>query len=169
MVVARMKGDRYARGNDQEKKNDNLKKRKNGFKNTNDVPNQVKLLSGSQKLRVLWLREVSRKNVWPDDDERVAYRSNGVLRLRNSSFHSTHLYLILIAVLLELCHGLSRFFTISLFISFTPLPGHPPHTQGACSAAKPSPGELYSTKRHDLSSDGRFLLHRDIMQPFVQH
>jgi hypothetical protein len=80
------------------------------------------------------------------------------------------LYLILIAALFELCHGLSRFFAISFFISFTPLPGRPlHHTQGACSAARPSPGEPYSIKRHDLFSDGHSLLHRDTMQPFDQH
>mgnify|MGYP006902566728 CR=1 FL=1 len=152
------------------KKNDNLNKRKNGFKSTNDVPNQVKLLSGSQKLRVLRQREVSRKNVWPDDDERVAYRSNNrVLRLRNSSFHSTPF------VFNTYCcpfRAVPRAVTVLrsiFFISFTPLPGRPLHHQGACSAARPSPGELYSIKRHDLFSDGHFLLRRDTMQPFDQH
>ncbi|CAG8069485.1 unnamed protein product [Penicillium salamii] len=41
-----------------------------------------------------------------------------VLRLRNSSFHSARLCLLLIAVSLELCHGLSQFFFIPfIFIS----------------------------------------------------
>lgn len=158
----------YANRKSEEKKNVNLNTKRILFESTNNLPNQIELLSWSQKLRVLRQREVSRKNVSPGDDERVAYRSTRVLRLRMSSFLSPHIWLILIAVLLNLCHGLSRFFTDIYFIQFPPLPVRSAHP-GACSAARPSPGELRSIKRLDLSSDVHFLLHRDIMRPSDQH
>jgi len=45
-----------------------------------------------------------------------------VLRLRNSTFHSARLFLLLIVALLELCYGFSRFFSIHSFFSFPHCP-----------------------------------------------
>ena len=133
---------------------------------------QVELLSWPQKLRVLRQREVSRMNVSPDDDERVAYRSkNGSTGAPTTEFH---LPLCPFVPITYCCpfRAVLRVLTLlfyTLFLFLSPLPDLSSDNQGACSAARHSPGELRSTKRLDLSSDGLFLRLQDTMPPSDQH
>lgn len=64
------------------------------------------------------------------------------------------------------CHSSSLY---PLFSPPTSIVRFLPYSPGACSAARHSPGELRSTRRLDLSSDGRSLHLRDTMRPSVRH
>lgn len=57
----------------------------------------------------------------------------------------------------------------TLFPFHTPIASFLSDNLGACSAARHSPGELRSTKRLDLSSDGRSLRLPDTMRPSDRH